>query len=50
MIKLRRLPNLRRAREAGDLKGAAAVLAQIQRLVVANLALGLFAIALIKLY
>ena len=50
VIKLRRLPVLRRAREAGDLKAAAAVMAQIHRLVVANLGLGLLAIALIKLY
>ena len=50
IIKLRRLPVLRRAREAGDLKTAAALMAQIHRLVVVNLVLGLLAIALIKLY
>lgn len=50
LLKLRRLPALRRAREAGDLKAAAAILGQMHRLVVTNLALGLIAVAQIKLY
>ena len=50
VLKLRRLPALRRARQAGDLKTAAMILAGMHRLVVANLVLGTLAVAQIKLY
>ena len=50
VLKLRRLPALQRARQAGDTKSAAGILADMHRLVVVNLALGLLAVAQIKLY
>ncbi len=50
LLKLRHLPALKRAREAGDLKAAGGILARMHRLVVTNLVLGLIAIAQIKLY
>lgn len=50
VLKLRRLPALLRARQAGDLKSAAAILANMHTLVVTNLGLGLLAVAQIKLY
>ena len=50
VLKLRRLPALLRARKAGDRAAAAGILAGMHRLVLANLGLGLFAVAQIKLY